>query len=469
MSISFSLQQGTAGLGSGGPNLALVAGVCSQGTVGQAYLVGQGFEFSQLGEGPLVTALQDTLGVMKNPGTLIAVPLSGSGASVGTIVQNGEGPTITTAGVPKRRAEIVFKIIQAGGRNVGTYQLSLDGGDNYEEETTIPLNGKILLGDTGVELSWPDSDALENEEYRFALHPPTPSIANVMQAIAPHLEKYLVRVIYVVGASDAVDWAVMGSIQDQTMALRRPALILMETRLPNQDESLADFRNSLESEREKYSHDFVQVCAQYGEVTHPTNGSRIVRNWAPLLLGRYHNIQPQHHIGDGADPGITQASLPQGWIQSYSDALKDAGFVVATPKIGLRSPYWNDDPTLADSSSDYRCARVAFIIFEALQRLFVVAQRFENSEVGDPLSPEGAQGIISFQSALERALYPMINANPNPVITAASISIPEGQDITQNGFYANIILIPTDVLKKIQIGLGFAFAGSTYDPRQVNI
>ena len=39
------------------------------------------------------------------------------------------------------------------------------------------------------------------------------------------------------------------------------------------------------AERATYSHRFVSVCAQFGEISDST-GKRITRNWAGLMAGR---------------------------------------------------------------------------------------------------------------------------------------------------------------------------------------
>ena len=49
-------------------------------------------------------------------------------------------------------AELVIQIVKGGALNVGTYQLSTDGGDNFGKTRTIPLDGVVTLADFGVAL-----------------------------------------------------------------------------------------------------------------------------------------------------------------------------------------------------------------------------------------------------------------------------------------------------------------------------
>ena len=73
------LIDGTSGIVNDNANgKALVAGVCSRGTVGKAYLVGARSDLgSLLGTGPLVDRVRDMLLTAGQDPYLIAVPVKG--------------------------------------------------------------------------------------------------------------------------------------------------------------------------------------------------------------------------------------------------------------------------------------------------------------------------------------------------------------------------------------------------------
>ena len=71
------LIDGTSGLAPGGVDgKAIVAGVCSKGTVGKAYLIGKRTNLEDmLGTGPLVDRVRDMLVVGGQGPVIVAVPV----------------------------------------------------------------------------------------------------------------------------------------------------------------------------------------------------------------------------------------------------------------------------------------------------------------------------------------------------------------------------------------------------------
>ena len=113
------------------------------------------------------------------------------------------------------------------------------GGDSFDAVRTIPADGAIAVGTTGVTITVPDSpDMVAGDVYAFKLTAPVPSISAVISAIEQPLELYDVEFVYVVGASDAVDWAAMGVQAEELWNAHRPTFFVCETRLPYDNESI---------------------------------------------------------------------------------------------------------------------------------------------------------------------------------------------------------------------------------------
>ena len=252
------LIDGTSGIAPGGVDgKALVAGVCSKGRVGKAYLIGKRSDLeSMLGQGPLVERVSEMLDTGGQEPYLVAVPVQGQPAGYLTELQlDGTGPQARLSGYPAKNAdvkirvktagpvaaddleadaaeieiklgdkewgeaakalpqnvigdtgatllfsegdilvagdvysfstrlpvgpvertgdsqsplievaesgqgvlaaaELVIRITKGGGRNEGSFQLSIDGGDNYQKARTIPVNGEFPLYDLGVKLNF---------------------------------------------------------------------------------------------------------------------------------------------------------------------------------------------------------------------------------------------------------------------------------------------------------------------------
>ena len=200
-------------------------------------------------------------------------------APIGPVSHTGTGPDISVSGTVAAAADVVITITAGGGRNAGTYKISLDGGDSYDPARTIPLDGEIAVGSTGVTVTVPESPVMVlGDVYSFSLLAPVPSISSVMSAIQQPLSMFDVEYVYVTGPSDSTDWASMGAKADEMWNIHRPTWFLAEARLPYDNEDLDDWTAALVLDRQDYAHRFVSVCTAFGEVSDST-GQRLTRNW----------------------------------------------------------------------------------------------------------------------------------------------------------------------------------------------
>ncbi len=128
-------------------------GVSSTGVVGQLYSY-RGSDTSkvrdELGQGPLVEA---TVHHLKKSGgkTTHVMKLTSSVAGTNTAVtQTGGGPAVTLSGAPLDQYDGIIKVTGGGALGVGTFQFSLDGGDNYSVDYVIPSGGSFIIPDSGI-------------------------------------------------------------------------------------------------------------------------------------------------------------------------------------------------------------------------------------------------------------------------------------------------------------------------------
>jgi len=548
---------GTSGIApSGGPQ-AIVAGVCSLGTVGQGYLIGKSSDLATLlGVGPLVDRLRDILAHGGQNPILIAVPVTGgdggyitpvihtgtgseatvagtpagngdfvvkistagdlevaeyqlsedggatygaatptpangqvalgtSGAtltlddgliladtyavtvrdSIGPITHVGTGADITAAGTPLAGAEVSMVIVTAGGRNEGTYQLSVDG-DSFASERTIPADGAIAVGTTGVTITFPDEDAVAGDTYTFTVLAPVPAIADVIDAIERPLELYDVDNVYVVGASDAVDWAAAAVQAEALFGAHRPTWFLMETRLPYDGETIDQWVAAMLVEKAAASANatgIVAVCAQFGQVMDST-GKRLDRNWAGILQGRLLDTPVMRTPARIRSGGISGVTLPSTWTEAAQQTLEAAGFITAKTYAGLSGIYWGEDRTLADAVSDYQYLTVTRTVYKAVRiaRLRALASLYD--EAGDAIDTANAAGIAFLKANIEAGLNAMAAASPQE-IAAAVVTIPEGQDIVNNGIAVEITLLGIPIIRQISLHAKYVYSGSAFDSR----
>jgi hypothetical protein len=551
------LIDGTSGLAPGSVSgTVIVAGVCSEGEVGKAYLLGKRSDLpGLLGTGPMVDRLRDIFATGGQEPVVMAVPVTGlpggyignvkhtgtgpdattsgvgstnadavvqivvegqlgtatykisldggttwenatatpangqitfgeSGAvltleagvhakddtyavtvrgPIGPVKQVGNGPALTVTGTVKAAAELTLRVTGAGGRNIGTYQLSEDGGDNWDTIRTIPVDGVILINSTGISITVPDEDLTLGTEYSCRLNAPVPSISSVMSALETPLSLYDVEFVYIVGPSDSVDWAACGAKADELWNLHRPTYFKTEFRLPHDGEDLNDWVAAWKAEAATYSHRFVQNIVAFGEVSDST-GLRKLRNWGGLQVGRVLFIPVHRATGRVMDGGISQGSLPEGWTEGHQIALEKAGACTAKSYAGLKSPYWGDSRTLAEATSDFQYEEILRVTFKAVRLARIAALKGLYNEAGDPAAEGGASGLAYLKGNIENALDTMTKAKPKELV-GYIITIPPGQDVANNGVAVEQELIGIPIIRKIKLFTSYTYAGSKFDPR----
>jgi hypothetical protein len=549
------LVDGTSGLAPGGVDgKAIIAGVCSKGEVGKAYLIGKRTNLADmLGTGPLVDTVRDALATGGQEPVIVAVPVQGqpggyisqphivgstvkaytagvpqsnadiavtvtAGGEVGTAAlsvsldggatssavasaaslplgdtgatlvfpggatleadavfrvtvrtaigpvtrQGVESPMIDVAGTVLAGAEVMIQIVKPGGRNVGTYRLSVDGGDNYGKTRTIPVDGVVSLPDYGVAVTFPEGEYAGGATYLCDLLPPMPGIVDVMTALESPLALNDVEFVHVAGPTDSVDWSAMQAKADELWNLHRPTYFKAAARLPYAGEDLNDYTAYLQTEREAVAGRFVQVCCQFGEISDP-GGERKIRNWGGLQAGRVMSIPAQRATGRVKDGPVSQGGLPDGW-EAVQPVLEEAGYLTAKKYAGLKGAYWGDSRTLAEDTSDYRYEEVLRVVFKAVRKARIAALKSMYDEAGDPLLPADKSGTAYLKARIENALATMVAAIPKE-LAAYIVDIPPGQDIANNGVAVEITLIGIPIIRQIKLYASYVYAGGRFDPR----
>ena len=128
------LIDGTSGLAPGGVDgKAIVAGVCSRGAVGKAYLIGKRTNLEDmLGTGPLVEHVRDMLITGGQEPVIVAVPVRGQqcGYITDAVVTGGKvKPSVS--GVAAKNADIVVRVASPGTVGTATLEIILSNRVTY--------------------------------------------------------------------------------------------------------------------------------------------------------------------------------------------------------------------------------------------------------------------------------------------------------------------------------------------------
>ena len=185
------LIDGTSGIVTGGVDgKALVAGVCSRGIVGKAYLIGKRTDLAaMLGTGPLVDRVRDMLTTGGQAPYVVAVPVQGQpGGYISGLSVNGGKAGATLSGYPALNADVVVKVATAGTIGTATLEISTDGGKTFAEPVPSATQNPISSGEepTGATLIFPDDASLdEGATYTFAVRCPVGPVVRVGDESSP--------------------------------------------------------------------------------------------------------------------------------------------------------------------------------------------------------------------------------------------------------------------------------------------
>jgi Protein of unknown function (DUF2586) len=382
---------------------------------------------------------------------------------IGPVTKVGAGPDITIAGTPKAAADVQMLIASAGGRNAGTYQITLDGGDSWGPVRTIPVDGAIAVGSTGVVITFPAQDAVAGNVYSFEILAPVPTVSAVLDALETPLSLYDVEFVYVAAPSDSSDWAALQVKADTLWNAHRPTFFLAETRLPYADETIDDWAAALVAERQGVALRFVVVCCAFGAIADST-GETLTRNAGALAAGRILAIPVMRALGRVRDGNISQLTLPDSYTEGHQVMLETAGYLTARRYAGLSGTYWGDERTMADATSDYQFLTVLRVVFKAVRKARIAALKSMYDEAGDPTLGISASGLAYLKCGIETALNTLVKAIPQEM-AAHQVVIPDGQDIVNNGVAVEMTLIGIPIIRKIKLFARYVYAGGAFDPR----
>lgn len=189
----------------------LKVGVCNAGSTNtvQAFSDVSAMR-TTLGNGPLVEAVAHALvtptqGQAPRPvyAMRLATTATGAAGSVtATRVASSTGTVATTGSAPVDSYEVRVRIANTGGRGVGTFQVSYDGGNTYGAASTIPTGGTSADSASGVTLVFDTGTFEAGDVFSFATIEPQYTAAELATALdaalANSLEWSFVHVVGVV-------------------------------------------------------------------------------------------------------------------------------------------------------------------------------------------------------------------------------------------------------------------------------
>ena len=436
---------------------------------------------ARLGLSPLADAVMDA--VQWGASRVYCLPVSATTAgTVGNVTRTGDGGGgMTVDGSPTNAFSVSVKITAQGGLNSAAFMVSIDGGNTYSDEITVPVTGNYALEGTGLTLKFAEaveeaqkpSSFLVNDAYAFTTSAPTMTNGDVLAAIGKlknFAQEY--EFIHIVGESDLPLWQAVSEAQVQLRDVyHKPVFVMMEAAFPTpgggedtpaaegSENDLTDWALEMEAKHKKVKNYDVQVVAAWGRLVKLDGTTQIV-NLAGVVSGLYAKAAVQVSIGKTraeAGFGIPKTKLleliPAEYDSTIIELLDKAGYLTFREYDGLDDFYVYHTKMMSPDGSDFRYAEDVRIknkiIRETRKEGLLILQ--------DDIDLEDVQGELETRAKFMAA--PLERMVENKEISSYQIIVPEGQEqtiIEDETMRVNIRYVSRGYIREIVVDLGRA-------------
>lgn len=383
-----------------------------------------------LGYSPLADAVMDAF--QAGASTIYCIPIAGAVAgSIGAVTKTGTGEATNAAtGDPGSAYEVVLEVLTGGALNEASYRVSIDGGDNFTEEATLPAGGAVVIENTGVTITFTESATPENsfvagDVYSFKTEAPSASNEEVLNALAVAKELlYEYEFIHVVGESTKTLWAAVAAEMNTFLSDKfLPIFAICEARNIDEGESLDEYVQALLADRAAVENYRLQVVAGRGELS-ARDGKIRDSNLAGLVSGLYGVTPVGSSIGEvqAVSLDAVTALKPEG-IEKHINTLDQAGFLTARRYLGLSGFYVTNARMCAPSTSDYKYAER----LRPMNKLVRLTRQQGLSQMQIQVDPTNYEGSLKMIEAF--LAVPGEKMVSDKELAAVNISIPTDQDI----------------------------------------
>ena len=450
-------RDGGLGLASGeSPGVHGKIGTAEKGTANEiVWLADYGAAVNAFGVGPLVDALEDSfacgaslIGACKvtsdQQGSVSAVTQTGTGLGDVTLsiaAAAGDGNENPTTSEHQQA-----KIITGGATGVASYRLSRDGGLTWGAEATT--SAAEATGN-GVNLNFDDTAGVfvAGDVYAWTTTAANASDAEILTGAGVFADDDTIRFLHLLGEQDAAFAASLSTTLAQFSADERPIFAVLEAVKQTAGQTIDQWIAALSDDWEYFSDSYISPVA--GDLLLANNkGEQVTRSGAACYAGKLASADIQESVG-ALDFVIKQALAlrPVGLTKAHIEVLDAARFVTFRrwPGYGIAC---TNARTMASPTSDLRYVETVRVVNEC---------RRDVRTAGLPFLHKGMDE--SGLGALQGAAQARLNRRIPGQITAATVTIPEGQDFLGTGQVQVLVRITP-----IAIGREITFTVSLYNP-----
>ena len=349
----------------------------------------------RLGLSPLADAAMDA--VQGGAGRIFCFPVAAATAGTLTsVAKEGKGGgSLTVDGSPTNAFQVVIQITAQGGLNTAAFKASVNGGYSFSDEVTVPATGSHALEGTGLTLHFAEaadaeeqaSSFLVGDTFRFGSTAPSMTNGDVLSAMGKLKEfSQEFEFVHIVGGSTPPLWQAVSEAQKELAgSCQKPAFLLLEAALPEEDGDLHEWAFQMEADRKKIKNTDIQVCAAWGRLAR-LDGTTV--NLAGLVSGRYAKAPVQESVGKtrpelgyGFPEKQLEELLPAGYDNTVIELLDVAGYLTFRKYDGLDGFYIYHTKMMSPDGSDYRYAEDVRVRNKIIREVRKKALLFKNDDI----------------------------------------------------------------------------------------
>ena len=356
----------------------------------------------KVGNTPLADACIDS--VENGAATIYCIPVKATtDGTIGEVkaVKTGEG-TLEVSGKPNNAYDIVIKVTDDGENNEAGYAYSLDGGNTFSEEMTVPLNGEAVLANTGLTAKFTEAaggDSFkEGDTFSFSTTAPSMSNADVISTVESLITTTQPLSMFTLWVHP------QGSVgfpckhrQRLLTKHKRPLFFVCEARMKRSNESLEEYATAMQEERKGINNIYIQVVCSNSRYQRMDGRVQDINN-AGIVCGLYCKAKESQSIGEVKSFPISEAKmlklLPEG-IEDYIAILDKAKYLTFRQYVGKEDYYVTSANMMAPDGSDYAYAEDVRVS----NRLVKAVRAYALNELQSEVDPGDLDASISILQA----------------------------------------------------------------------
>jgi len=388
-----------------------------------------------LGLSPLADKVIDS--VENGSNCIYCVPVTATASGEITKVsadQNVDGGTVALSGSPYNAYSILIKITGRGGLNSALFEYSIDGGNSYSEEQTVPISGEYELSDTGLKATFTAGTAdpaFEVDDiYQFTTTAPPMTTEAALSAIDKlrHFDE-LFEFVHIVGESPAAFWVAVAAKQVELQdTYKKPLAFVLEAYAPDENETTDAYVARLSTDSKVVRNYDIQVVAARSLYIGMDGVTREINN-AGIVCGLYSCTSVQQSIGRTAvaagmsiDENKMLALRPAG-IDDYIEQLDAARYLMFRRYSGLSGYFVYNARMMSPDGSDYRYMEDSRV----KNKVITEVRKAGLPLLQDDIDLDNQQKELEVRAEFLKA--PLDDMVTTKEISSATVTVPEGQDI----------------------------------------